>query len=260
MRAHCEWIVFGGLRDLIDFTFRPVCLICREPSDFISGKTAQAAERLICRKCAGELKAVPEPQCRRCGSPRLEEKEEECGMCLRLPGDLGFLRSASLLSGIGGRLIHLFKYRGWKALSSLLAMEIVASPWSDGAFWDVDLLLPVPISSVRYRERGYNQSELLARELSDLVGIPMEKDLLRRVSWKRPQVGLTFRERLSNVLEAFALSDEAKKKLNGKRVIIVDDVITTGATVYACYQAIRKGGTSQVSCLSFGRADVDINY
>ncbi len=255
MMTRCEWNVPNGLADLADFVFRPVCLICREPLHDITGGADRAAERLVCRKCTGGLREIPGPRCDRCGSS-LHGGVEECRMCPRLPEGLGRIRSASLVDGVGGKIVHLFKYRGWRALSALLAMRIVSSPWSDRDFWDADVLLPVPISNVRYRERGYNQSELLARDLSDLVGVPVGSNLLRSVSWKRPQVGLTVGERFSNVLGTFVLAEGAKEKLNGRNIIIVDDVITTGATVYACFEAVRKGGARRVSCLSFGRSEV----
>jgi ComF family protein len=164
------------------------------------------------------------------------------------------------MEGVGGKLVHLYKYQGWKALANVLALNIVASRWSDREFWDTDLLLPVPISLVRRRERGYNQSEILAEEISGLLGIPVGKGILERVSWNRPQVGLPYADRLRNVFNAFRVPDNVGDRLTGRRVILVDDVITTGATIHACYQALVKGGAGRVSCVSFGRAGNHIEY
>jgi len=260
MMTRDEWAIPGILSDLIDFAFRPVCLICRKPTDGTEQGLPEETRKLICFYCYGEIKGIPGPVCRRCGSPGITGNKDNCGTCHGLPEDFGLIRSASLMEGVGGKLVHLYKYQGWKTLAGVLALNIVSSRWSDREFWDADLLLPVPISLVRRRERGYNQSEILAEEISALVGIPVGRGFLERVSWKRPQVGLSYEDRLRNVFNAFHVPDNMKDRLTGGRVIIVDDVITTGATIHACYQALVKGRVGKVSCVSFGRAENHVEY
>ena len=255
MMTSYEWAIPGLLGDLVDFVFRPVCLICRGPVETTGLNVIEGTERLICLRCDEKIIEVPEPSCRRCGSHGFLGRREDCGMCRRLPKEFGLMRSASLMKGVGGKIVHLFKYQGWKALAAHLALKVISSPWSDADFWDADLLLPVPISRVRRRERGYNQSDVLAEKISELIGIPVGREILERVSWRRPQVGLPYGERLRNVLNAFSVPEHASNVLSGRRVILVDDVITTGATIHACYQALKKGGARGVSCVSFGRAE-----
>jgi ComF family protein len=181
-------------------------------------------------------------------------------MCRRLPDGLGLIRSAAGINGVGGTLIHLFKYRGWEILAEILALRILSSEWSTARFWNADLLIPVPISRVRRRERGYNQSERLAGELSGLVGLPVGSDLLVRKRWRRSQVGLPHRFRQENVRGAFAVATGAEERIAGRRIMIVDDVITTGATLSACFDVLQSAGVGTVSCVSFGRADVADGY
>jgi ComF family protein len=176
-------------------------------------------------------------------------------MCERLPGEFGLMRSATLMKGTGGKIVHLCKYSGWKSLADFMAMKIISAHWSDAGFWDADYFVPVPISRVRQRERGYNQSELLSRSLSELVGIPTRVGILERVSWRRPQVGLPYAERLRNVKNAFSVSKGSGESFTGCRIILVDDVITTGATVISSSRALKKAGIGRVSCVSYGRAD-----
>jgi len=126
--------------------------------------------------------------------------------------------------------------------------------------WPVDViaersaLIPVPLARSRERERGYNQSEVLAVELSRLWKIPVWPDVVERARATRTQTELTPGDRLSNVAGAFRVHDSAGQKLRGAHVIIVDDVVTTGATLGACALALFEAGTRIISYVTFGRA------
>jgi ComF family protein len=126
--------------------------------------------------------------------------------------------------------------------------------------WPVDVieeraaLVPVPLARSRQRERGYNQSELLAQELSRLWNVPVWNDVVTRERATRTQTELTPGERLSNVAGAFRVRESAAGKLRGAHVIIVDDVVTTGATLGACALALFEAGTRIISYVTFGRA------
>ena len=125
--------------------------------------------------------------------------------------------------------------------------------------WPVDVideraLVPIPLARSRQRERGYNQSELLAGELSRLWNVPVWSDVVTRERATRTQTELTPGERLSNVAGAFRVRENAAGKLRGAHVMIVDDVVTTGATLGACALALFEAGTRIISYVTFGRA------
>ena len=126
--------------------------------------------------------------------------------------------------------------------------------------WPMDVveertaLVPVPLARSRQRERGYNQSELLAHELSRLWNVPVWSEVVTRDRATRTQTELTPGERLSNVAGAFRVRESAAEKLRGAHVMIVDDVVTTGATLGACALALFEAGTRIISYVTFGRA------
>ena len=129
-------------------------------------------------------------------------------------------------------LIHDLKYRGNREaglyLGRLLGQELKGSIFSD-----CDLMVPVPLHRKRFRQRGYNQSELIARGVSEITGIPVVNNLLRRKKYQHSQTSKNRQERFQNILEAFSLID-SPPDLHGKKILIIDDIITTGATLEAC--------------------------
>jgi len=151
------------------------------------------------------------------------------------------VRAAAHLSGPLRRAIHCFKYEGLRALAPVLG-EILSDCW-DAEPWLVDVIVPVPLHPQRLRERGYNQSVLLARELARHTGLPVADCELLRITPTPPQVGLSAAERTENVRGAFRCHDD---NLSGLRILLVDDVLTTGATLRACAQAVLEGRASGV--------------
>ncbi len=158
------------------------------------------------------------------------------------------IRAAVLFTHPASKLIHTLKYNGAFALAKPLA-QMMAAAW--GA-WQVpvDLVLPIPLHASRERERGYNQSALLARAFCQKVGLPCAEEVLQRTRFTTPQVGLSATERLENVQDAFA----TKGALQGKRVLLIDDVCTTGATMAAAALALQKAGAHAVSGYCVARA------
>jgi len=152
------------------------------------------------------------------------------------PWPLQGVRSAAHLSGPLREAIHAFKYQGLRALAGTLG-EIMYDCW-DAAPWLVDVIVPVPLHPQRQRERGYNQSALLARELACQTTLPVVEGVLLRTTPTPPQVGLNAAERAENVRDAFRCRDES---LSNRQVLLVDDVLTTGATLRACTHALLEG-------------------
>ena len=168
-----------------------------------------------------------------------------------MPGDmypLQDVRSAARLSGPLRQAIHSFKYGGLRALAPILS-EMLYDCW-DAEPWPVDVIVPVPLHLRRLRERGYNQSALLARELAHRTGLRVAEGTLLRIAPTPPQVGLRAAERAANVRGAFRCQSEA---LAGTRVLLIDDVLTTGATLRACARALLDGRASAVWGLTLAR-------
>ncbi len=158
-------------------------------------------------------------------------------------------RSFGVYEGDLRRLIHLLKYDGMRPLAKALAKKMAPLVPRLGT---VELVIPVPLHRSRRWSREFNQAELLSKELSRLVGIPSRPKCLRRVRSTPPQAGLSHRQRRVNVRGAFAAADAAY--IEGRRVLLVDDVMTTGATLDACARVLKAAGARHVSSLTLARA------
>jgi ComF family protein len=158
------------------------------------------------------------------------------------------VRSAAQLVSPLREAIHALKYQGLRALDAMLGD--VLFDCFDADPWAVDVVVPVPLHPSRLRERGYNQSALLARRLGSRAAIRVAERTLLRVTPTRPQVGLSASERAENVRGAFSC---ANTTLHGLNVLLVDDVLTTGATLRACAEALMEGGAQSVSGLTLAR-------
>lgn len=145
--------------------------------------------------------------------------------------------------------MHLFKYGGVRTLSKPFGVCMSLALPREQAF---DAVVPAPLHWFRQWRRGYNQAELLAREVSRRTGVPLIRALRRRRA-TRTQAGLTGAKRRANVAGAFAVRQRAFVK--GKRVLLVDDVLTTGATVNACAAALKRAGATYVAVLTLARTD-----
>ena len=206
---------------------------------------------LLCADCLQSVPWLGTAVCPRCARP-----SSLGGLCRRCaaargPG-LASLRAACRYDGVARTAIHRLKYRGARFLAPflarLLAEALVRRPIQ------TDLVVPVPLYAARERERGFNQSALIAAELSRLAGLPAPGPaLLTRLTYHRPQVGLSAAERRRNVRDAFACPDPAA--VAGRRVALVDDVMTTGATLEACAAALRAAGASAIVGLVVARED-----
>jgi len=157
-------------------------------------------------------------------------------------------RAAALFRSPLREAIHQFKYEGLRALASILG-EMLYDSW-EAQPWPVELIVPVPLHPIRLRERGYNQSALLARELARHIRLPVAERALLRIHPTPPQVGLNAEQRAENVRNAFRCGDDS---LRGKRVLLIDDVLTTGSTLRACAQALLEGGAQAVWALTLAK-------
>jgi ComF family protein len=203
--------------------------------------------------CAGCGKVGEGVWCAACDArvPRLMPHEQSRLIPLDTPWQSHSLR---IVSGAryGAPLreaIHAFKYDGTPGLAEPLA-PLLVDAWRSAAL-AADVIVPVPLHPRRRRERGYNQSELLARALSTACGVPVDANLLRRVRYTDQQALLKGAARKQNVQGAFA----AEARANDKLIVMVDDVFTSGATLAACASVLRSAGAADVSALTLARAE-----
>jgi len=150
--------------------------------------------------------------------------------------------------------VHALKYNGWSRVAAEMAARMARLEWPADVREERCAVVPVPLSGKRERRRGYNQSTELARPLARAWSIPCWTDVLARVRHTETQTRLTPRERLRNVSGAFCARASARNVLRGAHVVVVDDVVTTAATVNACAAALCDGGARIVSFVTFGRA------
>jgi len=230
----------------VSFFYPEVCQYCGEES-------ATSAEGFIGSSCRANVKLIERPFCERCGLPfpGAISTSFECSNCRGLELHFSKARSAVLAEGMILELIHRYKYHRdlWleRFLAGLLVARAVPSLLKEA--WDV--IVPVPLHRLKQSEREFNQAERLARHLGEASQVPVEPGILKRVQPTRTQTRLTRRERVENVRKAFALSSLAR--LNGKRIVLVDDVFTTGATTSSCAKVLLEGGAAEVCVWTVAR-------
>ena len=201
----------------------------------------------LCPECLGKLPRLLPPLCPHCGRP--QASGIVCPSCWQRQTEIDGIRSLFRFDEVIRKAIHELKYRNLKAISpclaELLADYLKANPPPGEA------LVGVPLHPRRLRERGYNQSSLLARELGRRIGLPVIEDCLIRVKQAQPQVrAVDVEERRRNVADAFVCCDE---KVEGKQIILIDDVCTSGATLESCAAALKNKGAASVWGLTLAR-------
>ena len=220
-------------------TWPSQCLICR----------AWPAATL-CQRCVARF-AIAEPRCETCALP-VPAGVPRCGACLRKAPALDRCLVATGYQWPWTRCIAQFKFRQDPGLATPLAAVLAQAPGIAAALEAADAVLPVPLSSERLAERGYNPAQLLARRLA---GRRVRTDLLLRVRHTPPQRGLTRAERLKNVRAVFAVDPLKLADVRDQHLLLVDDVMTTGASLREAALALRSAGAAQVSALAFARTD-----
>ena len=228
---------------VVDLLLPGVCVSCNRQAD--------VAGTLVCTLCWARLVPLPSPQCGRCGHP---SRGHECAWCLALPPYVRAVRSACWATGRALNIVHALKYDGWERVAEGMALRMSRLAWPDDVVRERTALVPVPLSSTRRRERGFNQSEHIARALAPRWNVPVWDDVLVRGRDTETQTRLTPGDRRRNVSGAFRTPLGVRAKLRGAHVVIVDDVVTTAATLNACAAALHDGGARIITYVTFGRA------
>jgi ComF family protein len=224
---------------LLDLIYPPRCPGC--------GVMGQ----VFCEICQARIEPLRVGACLRCGSP--VSGGAMCLACRFPPTPLDDVISTAVFADPLRPAIHDLKYGGVRDLAKPLGERMAAfwpAAWQPGRLDAPDLILPVPLHRSRVRKRGYNQSALLARVLGPAVGFPVNETTLIRSRATRPQVGLGATERKENVAGAFVV----RRDVAGQRVVLVDDVCTTGATLEACAAALKAAGAAEVRGYTLSRA------
>ena len=238
-------VLGGAVSAALDFLFPATCVACERVLD--------AGEKgLVCGRCWARLAHLPSPQCLRCGHPM---RATRCRWCdLLLPG-VALARSVCWTHrGTGAAIVHALKYGGWHKSAEGIAERMARVAWPYELAASRTALVPVPLAPSRLRERGFNQSERLSRALAARWRLPVWSDALERARATETQTRLTPEERLANVSGAFRARDTARGMLRNAHVVLVDDVVTTAATLNACAAALLAGGARTLSYVTFGRA------
>jgi len=236
-----NWLEAG-----LAFLYPPVCQGC-------GGQRAPPEEGLVCSRCRSQVRFIRPPFCQRCGLPFAGDLTTPfaCANCRGTELHFTAARSAVVAHGIVLEAIHRYKYRHALWFEPFLADLLVRAAGCElrAAKWD--WLVPVPLHPTRKREREFNQAEGLARRLGAATGIPVHTRCLRRVRPTSTQTRLTREQRAANMRNAFAVPSRAR--LSDRRIVLIDDVFTTGATTSACARVLRAAGASEVCVWTVAR-------
>jgi ComF family protein len=235
---------------LLNLVYPEVCFLCSIP-------VSRHQDYGICGSCwdkAVALRIAP-PRCTSCGLAFQNfdaDSEHLCGDCIQQMPPYAGARSFGHYTAELSRLIQGLKFQNRRNLVGLLVSLLADAFFDSWGREDFDLIVPVPLHRDRKRERGYNQSELLAQSLARRILIPYNRALLR-VRSTQPQVGLSDSQRLQNVRNAFRAANPPQ--ISEQRILLIDDVMTTGATVASAAKALLDGGARRVSVLTVARAE-----
>lgn len=224
---------------LLDFALPPRCAGCGEVSEQVG---------TFCPACWGQLEWLGNAGCQRCGLPLAGTEAELCGRCLADPPKLDRIRAAVAYDDIPRSVALRLKYGRKVALARTMAryMAPLKGEWGEDA-----IIMPVPLHRWRLWGRGFNQSAIVAAELSRQWGQAVDCFALRRVKSTRPLKGLNYTQRRRAVSGAFKVA--RPDRLEGKTVVLVDDVLTSGSTAEACARALRRAGASRVELICWAR-------
>jgi ComF family protein len=224
---------------VLDFALPPRCGGCGAIVDDVDS---------FCAECWRKLEFLGPGGCSRCGLPLEATDVETCGRCLAKPPRLDRIRAAVAYDDISRSIAMRLKYGRKVALARTMSrymQPLVGNPSPDA------ILVPVPLHRWRLWGRGFNQSAMVAKELSRRTGIPVSVDVLRRTRATPPLKGMNMNQRRRVVAGAFRAASEAE--LRGREVVLVDDVLTTGSTANACARVLKRAGAARVELISWAR-------
>jgi ComF family protein len=238
----------AAVRPVVRFALPPLCLSCRVP--------VEDADTL-CASCWSTAGFIERPYCLRTGVPLPVDVpgEESLWPAGDAPPNFTRSRAALIYGDTTSRLLARFKYGDRPNLARPFSRWMLRA--GEDLFDACDLIVPVPLHWTRLWTRRFNQSALLAKGIAAATGLPLRTDVLRRVRRTPKQTGLARKDRLGNVAGAFAVPADARSIISGKHILLVDDVLTTGATGDAAAAALRRAGAKEVDLLVLALARHD---
>lgn len=226
-----------GLSDwILNLLYPPVCPFC--------GKLSPEG---ICAACRNKIVYVSEPRCMRCGKPLRDEAQEYCQTCARRKSAIDQGRGLWLHTDPVSGAVYRFKYKNKRIWGRIFATELARRYAEQIRDWEINEIIPIPLHASRKRQRGFNQSEVVARELAALTGIPCRVDVLLRIRKTVPQKKLDPDGRAANLRGAFGVSRSWRAC---EKVLLIDDIYTTGATVEKAAKMLKKAGCRNVYFLT----------
>ena len=242
--AGARGLAVASGRRLLDVVLPPVCMACRTPV---------AEPHGLCAACWAGLRPIERPYCERLGIPFGYDLGEGAlsAEAIAFPPVFDRARAAVLYEGAARDLVQGFKYHDRTELARLIG-RMTAGAGRD-LMGDADVVVPLPLHPRRLWTRKFNQAAMIAREVGRIAGVPVELQALARIRATRPQVGLGERERAENVRGAFRVAAGRRAAIEGRLVVLVDDVLTSGATASAATRALKRAGAARVDVLTFAR-------
>jgi competence protein ComFC len=236
-----EWFSAG-----LGLIYPEVCQLCH-------GQRAALRDGLVCGRCRSQVSFIRPPRCERCGLPFAGEitTQFECTNCREMDLHFSSARSAVVAKSTVLDAIHQYKYSHAHWFEPFLAGLLLEAAVPGLREQDWNLIIPVPLHPLKFREREFNQAARLARHLGTATGISVDERSLRRVAPTRTQTKLSRTERAKNMSGAFAVREGIR--MADKKIVLVDDVFTTGATTNACARALRSAGAADVCVWTVAR-------
>ncbi len=233
-----------GYTRAVDLVLPPLCLKCDAMVDEAGA---------LCASCWREIHFLAPPRCRTCGIPLAgtSDFDADCGACIAEPPLYARARAVIAYDDGSRALVTRFKYNDHTELAAAFAKWMARE--GGALIADCDVIAPVPLHYLRLLARRFNQAALLAQTLSRRSGRPLIADLIVRRRFTRPQIGLSPGARRRNVAHAFRLRSRYRPRIKDARVLLVDDVLTTGATVEACANVLLRAGAAKVDVLTLAR-------
>ncbi len=225
---------------ILNSIYPSTCPLCKNHSDSYSHSP-------ICKSCWEGIERYSGPSCRICATPLVSEYATVCKECIKDEPPFSLVVNYGIYSGALAEAIHQMKFYGVRRLAGplgklLLMLEIP----------EYDAIVPVPLSRKGLRERGFNQTLLVSRVLSKGLKIPLHIDMLFKRKDTPPQIGLNAKERMKNIKGAF----ESRGRINNLRLLLFDDVMTTGATARECSKTLIKAGAKEVLVITLARSSM----
>ena len=242
-----------GASGLLNIIFPPRCVVC---SNYITEKKSFNLSWL-CEKCIEDIKFISPPFCSICGIPFPKGSRGEnhpCGSCIKEPPAFDKAVSVFIYDGSIIKAIYSFKYGNKSYLFRPFGKLIIEKVEKEIHLREnPPLVIPVPLCNKRLRHRGYNQSALVAGYLAKELNLVIDYDSLIRIRETVPQTELNKKEREKNLINAFTVNNP--DKIKNSRIVLVDDVYTTGSTLKECSKTLKKAGAKKVYCISIARVE-----